>query len=198
MAEEDDIAGTLSSSLDTARELKATTDALGKSISSAFARGVVDGRRFEDVLRSIGQRMISFGLRAAFKPVDSALQSALGSLFSGSWLGGAGAPLNILPSASGNAFQFGKITPFAAGGVVAAPTYFPMSGGFGLMGERGAEAVMPLQRGPDGRLGVRAAQSAAPAVTVNIATPDIDGFRRSESQVAAALARAVARGRRSV
>ena len=40
--------------------------------------------------------------------------------------------------------------------MVAAPTYFPMSGGTGLMGEAGPEAIMPLRRGSDGRLGVQA------------------------------------------
>lgn len=197
MADNDDLAGSLSSSLDMAKELKSTTDALGKSISGAFARGVIDGRRFEDVLRSIGQRMISFGVRAAFKPVETALQSALGSLFSGVFAGG-NAQAAVTANAHGNLFQSGKVTPFAAGGVVAAPTYFPMSGGLGLMGERGAEAVMPLSRGADGRLGVRAETNTPASITVNIATPDIDSFRRSESQVAGALARAVARGRRTI
>jgi phage-related minor tail protein len=59
---------------------------------------------------------------------------------------------------------------------------------------------MPLARGPDGRLGVRAAGAGAGPVqvTVNIATPDAESFRRSEAQVAAALARAVARGQRGL
>ena len=66
------------------------------------------------------------------------------------------------------------------------------------MGEAGPEAVMPLSRGADGRLGVAAGGGARPAsVTVNIATPDADSFRRSQAQVSAALARAVARGQRA-
>lgn len=51
-----------------------------------------------------------------------------------------------------------------------------------------------------------ATQGAAPqaqagralAVTMNITTPDADSFRRSEAQVSAALARAVARGGRAM
>lgn len=192
MAEEDDdIANSLSSSLNLTKELKSTTDALGKSISTAFARGVVDGKRFEDVLRSIGQRMITFGLRAAFKPLEGALQSALGSILSG-------ATSTVTPSANGNVFLQGRVTPFAAGGVVAQPTYFPAQDGWGLMGERGAEAVMPLARGADGRLGVRAANSAPASITVNIAAQDVESFRRSEAQIVGALSRAVARGRRAV
>jgi phage-related minor tail protein len=57
---------------------------------------------------------------------------------------------------------------------------------------------MPLARGPDGRLGVAAGGGAPTHVTVNIATPDADSFKRSEAQVSAALARAVARGRRAL
>ena len=66
------------------------------------------------------------------------------------------------------------------------------------MGEAGSDAVMPLARGPDGRLGVRSAGGGAANVTVNIAATDVESFRRSEAQVSAALARAVARGRRAL
>ncbi len=59
---------------------------------------------------------------------------------------------------------------------------------------------MPLARGPDGSLGVSAVDTGGRPVqvTVNIATADADSFRRSEAQVAAALARAVARGQRGL
>jgi phage-related minor tail protein len=70
------------------------------------------------------------------------------------------------------------------------------------MGEQGAEAILPLARGSDGRLGVRSATGGASSrpvsVTVNVAATDADSFRRSEAQVAAALARAVARGQRGL
>ena len=66
------------------------------------------------------------------------------------------------------------------------------------MGEAGAEAIMPLTRGADGSLGVRAHGSARPVhITMNISTPDVDSFRRSQGQVAAQLSRAVARGQRN-
>ena len=74
--------------------------------------------------------------------------------------------------------------PFAQGGVVSAPSYFPLGRGLGVMGEKGAEAVMPLARGPDGRLGVRSSAGGRPmSVTVNVSTPDAESFRRSEAQV---------------
>ena len=90
--------------------------------------------------------------------------------------------------------------PFAKGGVIASPVTFPLGGGrTGLAGEAGPEAIMPLARGPDGRLGVRS-QSGGGAVniTVNVSTPDAESFRRSESQIAAMLSRAVSRGQRNL
>ena len=98
----------------------------------------------------------------------------------------------------GGAFAQGKVMPFANGGVVSGPTYFPMRGGTGLMGEAGAEAIMPLSRGADGKLGVQAqGGSRSVNITMNITTPDVQGFQRSQSQVAAQLSRALGRGSRN-
>jgi len=73
-----------------------------------------------------------------------------------------------------------------------------MRGGVGLMGVAGPEAVMPLARGADGRLGVRHTGSARSVnVVMNITTPDAEGFRRSQSQIAAQMGRALARGQRN-
>lgn len=60
--------------------------------------------------------------------------------------------------ADGGVFQGGsQVQAFADGGVVGGPTFFPMSGGkTGLMGEAGPEAIMPLKRGKNGKLGVEA------------------------------------------
>jgi phage-related minor tail protein len=91
------------------------------------------------------------------------------------------------------------VKPFAAGGVIGTPTYFPMSdGGLGLAGEAGPEAIVPLARGPDGRLGIAAQGAAGQTVIVQISTPDADSFRRSESYVTGQIARAVARGQRTL
>jgi phage-related minor tail protein len=56
---------------------------------------------------------------------------------------------------------------------------------------------MPLARGPDGRLGVQAAGGRSVNVVMNITTPDVQGFQRSQSQVAAQVSRALARGQRN-
>jgi phage-related minor tail protein len=90
----------------------------------------------------------------------------------------------------------GQLFPFADGGVVNSPVLFPFQGGTGLAGEAGPEAILPLARGSDGKLGVRGGSGMS--VTVNIATPDVEGFRQSQSQVAAMLVRAIERGQRNL
>jgi hypothetical protein len=58
--------------------------------------------------------------------------------------------------ADGGAWSNG-VQMFAKGGVVSSATMFGHSGGLGVMGEAGPEAIMPLKRGRDGKLGVAAA-----------------------------------------
>jgi phage-related minor tail protein len=171
----------------------------GSSLSSAFARNVQEGNRLDEVLGKIGRTLLNASLRAAMKPLKSGLQDLLKNALASPATSDAADASDAASAAlaKGGVVSRGQVLPFAKGGVVAAPTYFPLARGMGLMGEAGSEAVMPLARGPDGRLGVRAGEGGRPVqVTVNIATPDAESFSRSEAQVAAALARAVARGRR--
>lgn len=165
----------------------------GRAVGDALTRATLKGREADDVLRSLAGRLSSLALDIAFKPLEQGVSGLLQGALGGA-LGG------LSGFAKGAAFEHGRVTPFARGGVVAAPTYFAMAGnGLGLMGERGAEAILPLARGADGRLGV-AAQGGGRAtqVTVNVATPDPGAFRRSDAYLAGLIARAVARGERSL
>jgi len=66
------------------------------------------------------------------------------------------------------------------------------------MGEAGPEAIMPLARGADGRLGVQTSGgSRAVTVVMNITTPDVQGFQRSQAQIAAQAQRMLSRGQRN-
>jgi hypothetical protein len=186
------------------KELRKSSEDFGRSITGAFAKGVADGKKFEDVLKNIGKAMVENLLKAALKPVELSLSHFLNEGLKPVF--NAWQPFPVKQQSEGEfahgaAFSGGRVRPFAAGGVIAAPTYFPMAGGsLGLMGERGAEAIMPLSRGADGKLGVRAeggGQRVAPII-VQVTTPDADSFRRSETQISAAIARAAARGRRAL
>lgn len=175
------------------REMKAASGT-GRQFSNvlvnAFEGIAIKGRGVGDVLKSLALGLSNLVLKAALKPLGQGFGSLLTDLFSGNF-----------GFAKGSAFQQGLPVPFAKGGVIGSPVAFPLgSGRMGIAAERGAEAIMPLSRGPDGRLGV-AAQSLAGGglnVVFNVSSPDADSFRRSETQVAAMLARAVALGQRNL
>jgi phage-related minor tail protein len=172
-------------------QLKVATG-LGRQFSSALINAfegiAIKGRSLGDVLKSLALSLSNMVLKAAFRP----LEQGFGNLLSGLFSGGFG-------FAKGAAFQQGLPVPFAKGGIINSPIAFPLARGrTGIAGERGAEAIMPLARGPDGRLGVVSQGGGGISVTFNVATPDVESFRRSETQVAAMLARAVALGQRNL
>ena len=163
----------------------------GNTLANAFVDLSLKGKGFGDVLRTLGLRLSELALKAAFKPLTDAIGGTLQRALTGA-VGGAA-------FARGGVIQRGVPVPFADGGVIASPIAFPLAGNrVGIAGERGAEAILPLSRGPDGRLGVRADGGGGVHVTFNVSTPDADSFRRSETQLAAMLARAVAQGQRNL
>lgn len=160
---------------------------VGNALSNALVGVALKGQSLGDVLRGLAQSLSQMALRAAFKPLDQAFSSLLNGA-----VAGGGATSTTLPA--------GTPVPFARGGVISTPQSFALAGGrTGIAGEAGPEAIMPLARGPDGRLGVAATNAgAAPVITFNISTPDAESFRRSETQIAALLSRTVARGQRNL
>lgn len=174
----------------TGREVNTLSNGISGGLSKAFNGLVFDGMKLSDALKSVATTIVDSVYSIAMKPVTGALGGLLAQ-------GVAGAMGGLMPFANGGAFTQGKVMPFAKGGVVSSPAMFPMRGGRGLMGEAGPEAIMPLARGPDGKLGVQAGGGRSVSVVMNITTPDVQGFQRSQSQVAAQVSRALARGQRN-
>ena len=175
----------------TGREVNTLSSGIGGGLRRAFDGLVFDGVKLSDALRGVARTMADTIYGVAMRPVQNALGGALAQGLNG-LLGG------LMPFEKGGAFAQGRVMPFAKGGVVAHATAFPMRGATGLMGEAGPEAIMPLARGADGRLGVQATGSARPVtVVMNITTPDVQGFQRSQTQIAAQAQRMLARGQRN-
>lgn len=192
----------------TTDRVRTSTNALGisaasfaKAMSRAFADATTGGKKFDDVLRQLALRLSGMAVMQAFQPLARSLAGGLGDLTGsifGDDPGTRGRRRGLPPDAIGLSGL--SVTPFAAGGVIGAPAYFPLAGGLGLAGEAGPEAVLPLARGSGGRLGVAVSGGnvPAPSVTVQIATPDAESFRRSEAYITGQIARAVSRGQRGL
>jgi lambda family phage tail tape measure protein len=139
----------------------------------------------QDILSDINRIIIR---AAIIGPLANALGRGLFSASAGSPQTiqnnvGPSAPSNTAFAANGMALRGGNIIPFATGGIVTGPTLFPLNGGrTGVMGEAGAEAIVPLRRGRGGRLGVDA--SGASNVQVNVINntgSDVDTQERISS-----------------
>ncbi|MBP9049186.1 MAG: phage tail tape measure protein [Tabrizicola sp.] len=175
----------------TGREVNTLSTGIGGGLRRAFDGLVFDGMKLSDALKGVAKTIVDTVYGIAIKPIGNAAGGALAQ-------GLAGVMSSFMPFANGGGFSQGRVMPFASGGIVASPTMFPMRGGRGLMGEAGPEAIMPLSRGADGRLGVQAAGGGRPInLVMNVSTPDVQGFQRSQSQIAAQVSRALSRGQRN-
>lgn len=123
---------------------------------------------------SLIDSMISDLLRLAIR---QALLSIVGAIIPG------------FGAANGAVFQApAKVTPFADGGVISSPSLFGFGGGVGIMAEESPEAIMPLARDSQGRLGVRAQDGGG----VRIGQVNIDARGAEvgvEERITAAMAR---------
>ena len=191
MADDDPISQQLADAetlADVMGDLERRSQRFGAALTSALQGATSGGKGLDEVLRGLGTRLSGIALSAGLKPLENMLSSAVGNLASG----------------AGSLFAFanggvpGRVTPFADGGVVSSPTFFPMGGDMGLMGEAGSEAILPLKRGADGSLGVAAGGSGGTQIVFNVTASDAASFRRSEGQISAMLARSVGRGQRGL
>ena len=97
-------------------------------------------------------------------------------------------------NANGNAFVDGQIQKYAYGGVVNRPTLFPMAnGGIGLMGEQSPEAILPLRRGSNGKLGVQSTGGGLGNIVVNVdaSGSSVEGDESAGRQLGEVIASAI-------
>lgn len=138
-----------------AREAIDFQKSLLSGMISDLRNGVSVGEAFANVLTKIADRIQDRLVDALFD-LDGVSSGGKGG---GGILGGLFSGLFSLFSAKGNAFGEGGVHTFAKGGtftnkVVTTPKTFRFANGTGLMGEAGPEAILPLSRASDGRLGV--------------------------------------------
>lgn len=139
-------------------------------------------RMAADYLSSTLFNLLQKGLTSSGSSGSGFFDSLAGAFSSG---GQGASDAAFLASAKGNMFNSGNVIPFANGGVFNAATFFPMKGGkTGVMGEAGPEAIMPLSRGPDGKLGIKGSSGGGQSVNivVNVQGGSAPDVRRSAAQ----------------
>ncbi|MEM8494833.1 MAG: tape measure protein, partial [Planctomycetota bacterium] len=158
-----------------------------------FTRDLLVG--LESVEDATGRLITRFSELILETLVFNQIQNGLSNFFGGE--GGFASFLvgGVTPNATGNAFSPRGIEPFAMGGVVDTPTMFGFGRGrFGVMGEAGPEAVMPLERDGSGKLGVRASGggSGSEEVLLGVGIPSSEFAKMASSaDVKDAIARSL-------
>ena len=172
---------------------------LSQALTTPLREGENAFQRFGNValnvIQQIAQSWLSNGISNLLSGGSGNKGKSLGDRLSGAIKGGAagsaggwwgaaaGAIGGFFKNADGNAFYNGNVIPFAKGGVVSQDTYFPMRNGrTGLMGEKGAEAIMPLKRTTNGQLGVQATAAPANVNIYNQSGADIETVQRPDGE----------------
>ena len=127
-----------------------------------------------DAARNMADAFTDFAMGVetdAGKMAEAFIADILRMIVQAQMLQAVQATMGLFGFAKGGVFD-GGLQPFASGGVVNSPTFFKFAsgGGFknGLMGEAGPEAILPLKRGSDGKLGVSMNGSGGNNVVVNV------------------------------
>ncbi|HAJ7038627.1 TPA: phage tail tape measure protein, partial [Escherichia coli] len=121
---------------------------MGNGLATFCTTGKLNFKSFtSSLLSDMAKIMAQMAMMQAVKGVGSAL--------------GLGSVLGSLSfNACGGVYQSADLSRYS-GTVVNRPTFFAFAKGAGVMGEAGPEAILPLRRGADGKLGVVAATSGA-------------------------------------
>lgn len=126
--------------LDANAQIQSVTSATLNGFGSQLASVLVDGQaNFKDFTKSILKMLAEIAIKM------SAVKGLEAFGFGG-----------LTANANGGVYNSPGLSAYS-GQIVSQPTLFPFARGAGLMGEAGPEAILPLRRGIDGKLGVVAA-----------------------------------------
>jgi tape measure domain-containing protein len=187
--------------LDPINQVTGAANAIGTAFTDSFMSAITGSATAQEALANFFSNTAKFFLDMAAqiiqKMITMAILNQVVGLLPGGNVGGGGggdifadiAARGGLRMKNGGAFDKGGLVPFAMGGIVDKPTMFAYANGgvgrFGIMGEAGPEAILPLQRGPGGKLGVQASGSSVGDVVVNV---DASGTRaQGDNQSASQL-----------
>ncbi|HFT3183679.1 TPA: phage tail tape measure protein [Klebsiella pneumoniae] len=161
----------------TSEILNNATNSISSNMTDVLTGAVSFKEGISNVFTSMGETIIKTLIQVATqalitKAILSMVGGGYGSMFS-SILGSAGsassgtaiqsAGANFSFNALGGVYDSPSLSAYS-GGVYSTPQYFAFAKGAGVFGEAGPEAIMPLTRGADGSLGVRAVGRQSPAV----------------------------------
>lgn len=147
--------------LDANAQIQSVTSATLNGFSSTLSSVLVDGQaNFKDFTKSILKML-----------AEIAIKMSIVKGFEAFGFGG------VTANAKGGVYNSPGLSAYS-GQIVSQPTLFPFARGAGLMGEAGPEAILPLRRGIDGKLGViagNAKQSSGDFYQTNHVTIQNDG-----------------------
>lgn len=174
-------------------KVQAVSEVLASETVGAL-KSIVNGTKtaseaFRDMALNIIQQIMDILI---WQPLITSLTNSISGSISGAQSGGGalgGIVSSLFGFQKGGAFSSGNVIPFAYGGVVNSPTTFGMSGGrTGLMGEAGPEAIMPLKRGSDGKLGVEGGGNVTVHQTFNFSANGDESVKKIIAQAAPKIA----------
>ena len=148
--------------------LTAAFNSAGNALATFCTTGKLNFKSFTaSLLSDLAKIMAQMSMMQAVKGIGSAF----------GW--GSAATASVTPNADGGVYQSADLSRYS-GTVVNRPTFFAFAKGAGVMGEAGPEAILPLRRGADGKLGVVADIGGSGSVEVQSVT---DGVKVKVSRV---------------
>jgi lambda family phage tail tape measure protein len=176
--------------------------AFSNSFSSIISGSATTQEALASFFKNIGNFFLDMAAQIIQKMITMFILNKVVGLLPGMSGGGGGdifsdiALRGGLRMADGGVFAKNKIIPYAKGGIVNRPTMFAYANGgagrFGIMGEAGPEAILPLRRGPGGKLGVESSGGVGNVVVnVDASGSSVEGDGDQAGQLGKMLGAAV-------